>query len=78
MYQTMKHRQMSKNHNVKETLTDGKLFRMFPWVLSVKTRYAETASVEQATSEMTVEMCVTVAKRSRVGVLKLPYIRREL
>ena len=57
---------------VKEGLTCGKLFRMFPWVLSVKTMYAEMARVMQETSEIKVDTCVTFAKRSSVGVRRLP------
>ena len=45
---------------------------MFPCVLSVKTTYADTASVMQAMREMKVDMCVTFAKRSMVGVRRLP------
>ncbi len=45
---------------------------MLPCVLSVKTTYADIANVEQATSDMAVEMCVTLLKRSKVGVRKLP------
>lgn len=52
--------------------TAEKLFRMFPCVLSVKTRYPEIASVQHATSDIAVEMCVTRAKRSSVGVRRLP------
>lgn len=48
-------------------LTGGKLFKMFPWVLLVKFQNAGMARVQQATSEMTVEICVTRAKRSIVG-----------
>jgi hypothetical protein len=40
--------------------------------------YAETAIKVQHRRLRIVEMCVTNAKRSKVGVLKLPYIRREL
>ena len=52
--------------------TAEKLFKIFPCVLSVKTTYAEIANVQQATNEMTVEICVTFANLSKVGVLKLP------
>lgn len=45
---------------------------MFPWVLSVKTMYAEMARVMQETSEIKVDTCVTFAKRSSVGVRRLP------
>ena len=48
------------------------MFRMFPCVRSVKTTYAETASVQHATSEMSVDTCVTLLKRSSVGVRRLP------
>ena len=54
------------------TRTGPKLFRMFPCVRSVKTTYAETASVQHATSEMSVDTCVTLLKRSSVGVRRLP------
>jgi hypothetical protein len=50
----------------------GKLFRIFPCVLSVKIENAEIASVEHASSDIIVEICVTWAKRSSVGVLRLP------
>ena len=33
---------------------------------------------EQATSDTAVDTCVTVANRSSVGVLRLPYINSEL
>jgi hypothetical protein len=36
--------------------TVEKLFKMFPCVLSVKTQYADTASVQHATREMAVEI----------------------
>ena len=52
--------------------TGEKLFKMLPCVLSVKTRYADIASVQHATRDMAVEMCVTLAKRWSVGVRKLP------
>jgi len=55
-----------------------KLFNMLPLVFSVKTQNAEIPRVQQATKEIAVEMWVTRAKRSSVGVRKLPYIRREL
>jgi hypothetical protein len=61
-----------------EILTGEKLLRIFPSVLSVNTTYAETANVVQATSEINVDMCVTLANLSKVGVRKLPYIKREL
>jgi len=51
---------------------DEKLFRMLPCVLSVNTRKAEIASVQHATSDSAVEMWVTVANRSNVGVFRLP------
>jgi hypothetical protein len=51
---------------------------MFPCVLSVKTTYADTARVVQATRLIPVEICVTVLKRSIVGVLRAPYISNEL
>jgi len=50
----------------------GKLLRILPRVLSVKTRNAEMASVMHATREMIVEMCVTLANLSSVGVRRLP------
>ena len=53
-------------------LTAEKLFKIFPCVLSVNTKYAEIANVQQDTNEITVEICVTFANRSNVGVLKLP------
>lgn len=56
----------------REERTAEKLFKMFPCVLSVKTRYPEIASVQHATSDTAVEMCVTFAKRSSVGVRMLP------
>ena len=53
-------------------LTREKLFKMLPCVLSVKTRNADIASVQHANNEIAVDTCVTIANRSRVGVLKLP------
>lgn len=53
-------------------LTCGKLFRMLPCVLSVKTTYAEMARVMQETNEIKVDTCVTFANLSRVGVRRLP------
>ena len=53
-------------------LTCGKLFNMFPWTLSVKTRYAETASVTQETRDINVDTWVTFANLSSVGVRRLP------
>lgn len=50
----------------------GKLFKMFPSVLLVNTTNADMAIVKQHTSEMVVEMWVTVLKRSNVGVRRLP------
>jgi hypothetical protein len=50
----------------------GKLLRMFPCVLSVKTRYPEVDMHRQAMTEMMVDTCVTWAKRSSVGVLSEP------
>jgi len=55
-----------------------KLFNIFPCVLSVKTTYPEIARVQHAASDSSVEMCVTIANRSSVGVRRLPYMRREL
>ena len=52
--------------------TGEKLFRMFPWVRSVKTMYAEMAKVQQAINEIAVEMWVTLENLSNVGVRKLP------
>ena len=49
-------------------LTCGKLFNMFPWVLSVKTRYAETANVAQETKDRNVDTWVTFANLSSAGV----------
>ena len=57
---------------LKFLLTREKLFKMLPCVLSVNTRNAEIASVQHANSEIAVDTCVTIANRSRVGVLKLP------
>jgi hypothetical protein len=54
------------------------LFRILPCVLFVKTRNADIPSNKQAIMDTNVEICVTVAKRSSVGVFKLPYISREL
>ena len=53
-------------------LTAGKLLRMFPCVLFVKTQKAEMANIEQESRENTVAICVTSAKRSIVGVFILP------
>lgn len=55
-----------------------KLFSILPCVLFVNTTKAETAIVTQATREIAVEIWVTFANRSRVGVFKLPYINSEL
>ena len=78
MYHSAKKNISEQMEYLEAKITDAKLFKMLPCVLSVKTRYADTASVMQATSEIRVEMCVTLAKRSRVGVRRLPYMRREL
>lgn len=40
--------------------------------------YAEMARVVQATSDTNVDMCVTLANLSKVGVRMLPYMRSEL
>ena len=53
-------------------ITFEKLFNTFPMVLSVKTRNAEIARVQHATREMNVEIWVTFANRSRVGIRMLP------
>ena len=45
---------------------------MFPWVLSVNTTKADIAKVEQATNEINVDICVTLANLSSVGVRRLP------
>ena len=45
---------------------------MLPRVLSVNTRNAEMAKVMHATREINVEMCVTLANLSSVGVWRLP------
>jgi hypothetical protein len=49
-----------------------KAFKMFPGVLSVKTRNPEVDMQRQATTERAVETCVTWAKRSRVGTRREP------
>jgi len=55
------------------TVSSGaKLLSTFPCVLVVKTMYAEIASVKHEMTENAVEMCVTVEKRSNVGVRRLP------
>lgn len=59
-------------------LSVGKLFRMFPLVLSPKVRKPARAMARQATMEMLVERCVTRLKRSMVGFLSEPYIKRLL
>jgi hypothetical protein len=53
-------------------LTGEKLLSMLPCVRSVNTMYPEIAMIEHATSDTTVDTCVTVANRSSVGVLRLP------
>jgi len=45
---------------------------MFPCVLFVNTQKAEIANIQQEIKENRVDMCVTSAKRSIVGVLILP------
>ena len=58
--------------DARKTLTGEKLLRMLPCVRSVKTTYPETAIVVQATNDIAVDTCVTVANRSSVGVFRLP------
>jgi hypothetical protein len=53
-------------------LTGEKLLSMLPCVRSVKTTYPDIAITEHAMSDTTVDTCVTVANRLRVGVLRLP------
>lgn len=62
----------TKSTMAKAKLTEEKLFSIFPWVLFVNTRNAEIASVQHATSDMAVDICVTFANRSSVGVRRLP------
>ena len=52
--------------------TAAKLLSILPCVLSVKTRYPDIANVQHATRDIAVEICVTFAKRSNVGVRRLP------
>lgn len=58
--------------HIDELLAFEKLLSIFPCVLSVKITNAEIANVEQATSDSAVDIWVTLAKRSNVGVFKLP------
>jgi len=45
---------------------------MFPLVLSVNTTKEDMANVQQDSKESIVETWVTVVKRSKVGVFRLP------
>jgi hypothetical protein len=56
----------------------GKLFRIFPIVLSLKTRSPASAMMRQATRLSPVLKWVTVEKRSMVGFFNAPYINSEL
>jgi len=53
-------------------LSLGKLFKIFPIVLSLKTRTPARAMMRQATRERIVLKWVTVLKRSMVGFLRAP------
>lgn len=66
MHQSRAHSITMRKH------TGEKLFNILPCVLSVKTTYADIASMEHATRDIAVEMCVTLENRSSVGVFKLP------
>lgn len=50
----------------------GKLLSTFPCVMSPKVRYPASAMSIQATIEMVVLKCVTLAKRSSVGFFSEP------
>jgi len=53
-------------------LSLGKLFNMFPIVLSLKTKTPASAIIRQATRLNPVLKCVTVANRSIVGFFNAP------
>jgi len=59
-------------------LSLGKLFKMFPWVLSPKVKNPAKAIVKHATMDVKVERCVTRENLSMVGFFSDPYINREL
>jgi hypothetical protein len=59
-------------------LSLGKLFRIFPIVLSLNTNTPASAIIRHATKLSPVLKCVTVENRSMVGFFKAPYIKSEL
>lgn len=61
-----------------KTLSEGKLFRMFPTVLSVNTRYPDTARAKQVKNAIAILQCVTIANRFSDGCLSDPNIRKLL
>ncbi len=60
------------------TFSRGKLFKIFPWVLSPKVRNPAKAMAKHASIEANVEKWVTRANLSIVGFFREPYINREL
>lgn len=59
-------------------LSDGKLFKMFPTVLSVKITYPDTARAKQVQKAIPILQWVTFAKRFKEGCFKDPNIKKLL